>query len=207
MDSGVQKSNTTETNRHKELKGTSTGLQAAEHVEKEKKDMTQTSRRDMQILTSEEKLNQQRPDLEAFGLDPEFEFGVDVAVAFLVHEHPVAVLFIPLDQGLEDFVVFTPGHGLGLPGVPVRPQAPVLKFPEHLRPSARRLGRLDAAVGTPAPRLVLLVVGGGGGSHRVRHTAGFPRCHDETRESPMCCSAKLAGMWVRLGSRTSPKPQ
>ncbi len=126
----------------------------------------------------------QRPDLEAFRLDPEFKFGVDVVAAFLVQEHPVAVLLVPLEQGLEDFVVFTPGHGLGLAGVPVRPQAPVLKFTEHLRPSARRLGRRNPAAGTPAPRLVLVLVvvggAGGGGSHRVRHTVGFPRCHDKT---------------------------
>lgn len=131
----------------------------------------------------------QGPNLETLGLDPEFKFGVDVVVALLVQEHPVAVLLVPLEQGLEDFVVFTPGHGLGLSGVPVRPQAPVLKFTEHLRPSGRRLGRRNpaaVAAGTPAPVLVLVLVvvvvgGGGGGCHHVRHTAGFSRCHDKTR--------------------------
>lgn len=125
----------------------------------------------------------QGPDLEALGLDPKFKFGVDVVVTFLMQEHSVAVLLVPLEQGLEDFVVFTPGHGLGLAGVPVSPQAPVLKCADHLRPrSASRVAERKPAAGAPAPLLVL-VVGGGGGSHRVRHTAAFSRCHYETRQT------------------------
>lgn len=106
-----------------------------------------------------------------------------MVVVFLMQKHPVAVLLVPLEQGLDDFVVFTPGHGLGLAGVPVRPQAPVLKFAEHLRSrSASRVTEWNPAAGTPAPLLVLvLVVGGGGGSHHFRHNAAFSRCHFKTR--------------------------
>lgn len=66
-------------------------------------------------------------DLKPFGLHPEFEFGVDVAV---VDIHAVG-LFV-LEQGLHNFVVFSSGDGLCFARVPVRPETPVLKFAEHL---------------------------------------------------------------------------
>lgn len=127
-------------------------------------------------------------DLEALGLDPEFKLGIDV-------EHAVAFLLVSLKQGLEDSVVFKQGHGLGLAGIPICTQTPVLKFTEHLR--TRSHGTWSRAAGMPAPLPVLvLVVGGCGGSHHVRQTAGFSRCHNK---KPLCVHSDATEFgWVLL---------
>lgn len=66
-------------------------------------------------------------DLKAFGLHPEFEFGVDVAVVDID-----SVGLLVLKQGLHDFVVFSARDGLCFTRVSVSPETPVLKFAEHL---------------------------------------------------------------------------
>lgn len=44
-----------------------------------------------------------------------------------------AIRLVVLQQCLHDFVIFSPGDGLGFTGVSVCPETPVLKFTEHLR--------------------------------------------------------------------------
>lgn len=90
-----------------------------------------------------------RADLKAFGLDPELELGVDGA-ALVPQDQPWAALLVRLQQSLQDLVVLAPRHGLGLSGVPVRAQAPVLELAEHPGCPAAAALVLDAGGTAPS---------------------------------------------------------